>query len=233
MSLGQPNANVQIAPTTRTSTIFPGDFALADEGSFFVSTLAATASTAVACTSQALADTNPALALFNGQPTGSGSFNVYLRYIKCRMSVVQGSSTHLDYSLLTDNLLVKLTTLGTAIGTPQCTNTLAGTSSRLVGYGGVNIAAAQTASGRRVGAGAVENGLPVAFDNFLFVFGEPVWTGAMVGTQTLVKTIVVPCAPVILAPQWWFTLGLWGASSAASAATLAFEIGFSERPWGQ
>ena len=233
MSLGQANLAYPISPSTKVSTIFPGDNASCDEGSFFVSTLAATASTAVACTSQALADTNPALAIYNGQPVGTNSANIYLRYIKCRMSVVAGSNTHLDYSLLVDNLAVKLTTAGTALGTPASTNTNSGVLSKMSGYGGVNIAAAQTAAGRRVGAGSVENGLPVAFDSFIFTFGEPVFNGAINGTQTNVKNIVVPCAPVILAPGWWFTLGLWGASQAASAATLAFEIGYIERPAGQ
>jgi hypothetical protein len=38
---------------------------------------------------------------------------------------------------------------------------------------------------------------------------------------------------VILAPGFWFTLGTWGASKAASADTLEWEIGFIVRPAGQ
>lgn len=231
MSQGQANPNYAIAGSSKVSGLFNGDQTAADEGSFFVSTLAPTASTAVACTTQALADTNPALALYNGNV--AGGFNVYLRYIKINQTVVAGSNTSLNYSLLVDSLLVKLTTLGTAIGTPANVNTGSNTASRLIGYGGVNVTAAQTAAGRRVGAGQVEAGLPVAFDEFIFQFGSAVMPGDMVGTQTLVKRVVVSCAPIIIAPGWWFTLGLWGAAQAASAATLGFEIGFVERPAGQ
>ena len=231
MSQGQANPNVAIAQTSRVSVMFPGDYAAADEGSFFVSTLAATASTAVACTSQALGDTNAVLALNNLQP--AGGMNVYLRYIKVVTTVVPGSNTSINYSMLVDNLPVKLTTVGTAIGTPANVNTGSGVASRLVGYGGVNIAAAQTIFGRRVGAGQVLGGLGVALDETIFHFGQPVFGGDVNGTVTNIKRLSIPCAPVVLAPGWWFTLGLWGASQAASAATYSWEIGFIERPAGQ
>ena len=121
----------------------------------------------------------------------------------------------------------------TAIGTPANVNTSSQSLSGLIGYAGVNIAAAQTSQGRRVGAGQIEAGLPVAFDEHLLVFGNQDVSASMVGTQTLVKKIVVPVAPLVLAPGWWMTLGLWGASQAASAATIQWEIGFIERPQGQ
>ncbi len=231
MSQGSANAYYPVTNSQKVSSIFSGDQGAADEGSFFVSTLAPTASTAVACTTQALADTNAVLALYNGQP--AGGYNVYLRYIKMRMTAVAGGNTSLNYSMLVDNLLVKLTTLGTAIGTPANVNTSSGVSSRLIGYAGVNVAAAQSASGRRVGDGQVQAGLPVAFDEMIFEFGPVGLAANMVGTQTLVKRISVPCAPIIIAPGWWFTLGLWGASQAAAAATMGWEIGFIERPQGQ
>lgn len=231
MSQGQANVNYPVTASQKVAAMFAGDFSAADEGSFFVTTLAATASTAVACTTQALADTNPALAIYNGN--AAAGYNVYLRYIKAVMTVVAGSNTSLNYSILADNLTVKLTTLGTALAAPANVNTASSARSGLVGYGGVNITAAQTSQGRRFGAGQVEAGLPVAFDEFLFSFGNQDLSAAMVGTQTLVKKIVVPCAPVILAPGWWMTLGLWGAAQAASAATISWEIGYVERPQGQ
>lgn len=231
MSLGTNNLNYPYTQSSKVATIYAGDTVAADEGSFYISTLAATASTAVACTTQALADTNPALAMFNG--SSPGGYNIYLRYIKMVMSVVAGSNTSLNYSILVDNLTVKLTTTGTALGTPANANTGSSSVSRMSGAAGVNVAAAQTTNGRRLGAGQVEAGLPVAFDEFLFCFGNQDMSTSMVGTQTLVKKIVVPCAPMILAPGWWLTLGLWGASQAASAATIAWEIGYIERPQGQ
>jgi hypothetical protein len=55
----------------------------------------------------------------------------------------------------------------------------------------------------------------------------------LIGTATVVSARTVPLPPVILAPGWWFTLGFWGASQAASADTYGWEIGYIERPSGQ
>lgn len=234
MSQGQGNASYPITQSSKVSPIFTGDYASADEGSYFVTTLAATASTAVACTTQALADTNPSLAVFNGNILGgTNPFNIYLRYIKAKITVVGGSNTSKNYSALVDNLTVKLTTTGTALGTPQNVNTGSSTLSKLSGFGGVNIAAAQTANGRRVGDGQVVGSVEVAFDEWVFDFASPVMGKNLIGTTTLVSARTVPMPPVILAPGFWFTLGFWGASQAAAADTIGWEIGYIERPTGQ
>lgn len=235
MSQGQANPNFSVAAASKVASIWSGDYAAADEGSYFVSTLAATASTAVANTTQALADTNPGLALFNGNsasPAGNG-FNVYLRYIKMKVTVVGGSNTSKNYSALVDNVLAKLTTVGTALGTPQNVNTGSSTLSKLQGWGGVNIAAAQGVNGRRVGDGQVVGAVEVAFDEWIFDFAPPVMGKNLIGTTTLVSARTIPMPPVILAPGFWFTLGFWGASQAASADTYGFEVGYVERPSGQ
>ena len=211
--------------------IFSGDYAAADEGSYFVSTLAPTASTAVACTTQALADTNPAIGIQNGQ--GTGGYNIYLRYIKVRVTVVGGSNTHKNYSALVDNLTVKLTTTGTALGTPQNVNTSSSVASKAALWGGVNIAAAQTGNGRRVGDGLVVGAVEVAFDEWVFDFASPVMGKNLIGTTTLVSARTIPMAPCVLAPGWWFTLGFWGTSQAAAADTFGWEVGYIERPSGQ
>ena len=231
MSQGQGNANYSISTSQKVSPIFTGDYAACDEGSYYVSTLAATASTAVACTTQVLADTNPSLAIYNGQ--AAGGYNIYLRYIKATITVVGGSNTSKNYSALVDNLTVKLSTTGTALGAPQSTNTASSTLSKMSGYGGVNVAAAQTAQGRRVGSGQIVGAVEVAFDEWVFDFASPTMGKNLIGTTTLVSARTVPMPPVILAPGWWFTLGLWGAAQAASADTIAWEIGYIERPVGQ
>jgi hypothetical protein len=230
MSFGQANPNVGLTPTSKVVTMFPGDYAAADEGSFFTSTLAATASTAVAITTQALADTNPALAIFNSSSVGG--YNIYLRYIKYFITVVGGSNTTTRYSAIVDNVLAKLTTTGTALGTPVNVNTNYNNLSKLTGYGGVNIAAAAGAQWRRVGAGTVTGAVQTAFDEVIFDFGPPVYGKNGIAAAAL-SFRTVPMAPVVLAPGWWFTLGIWGASKAASADTIEWEIGWIERPTGQ
>jgi hypothetical protein len=230
MSQGQPNPNVVYAASQKVMPIFTGDMGAADEGSYFVSTLAPTAGTAVACTTQALADTNPSIALYNGN--ASGGFNTYLRYIKARVTAVGGSNTSKNYSAILDNVLAKLTTTGTALGTPQNVNTGSSTAAKTQLNAGVLIAAAASANVRRVGDGQVGGSVEVAFDEWIFTFGDSA-NKNLIGTTTLVSARVVPLPPVILAPGWWFTLGLWGASQAAAADTIGWEVGFIERPSGQ
>ena len=231
MSQGQPNTSYPITQSQKFSPIFTGDYAAADEGSYFVSTLAATASTAVACTTQALADTNPAIAIFNGQ--SAGGYNVYLRYMKVKVTTVGGTNTSKNYSSLVDNLTVKLTTTGTGLSVPANVNTGSSVLSLVTLNGGVNIAAAQTVNGRRVGDGQVTGAVEVAFDEWIFEFGPPVMGKNLIGTTTVVSARTVPHAPVILAPGWWFTMGFWGAAQAAVADTLGWEVGFIIRPSGQ
>ena len=231
MSQGQANANIPISGTSKVMPIFVGDYGAADEGSYFVSTLANTASTAVACTTQALADTNPALYIFNGQ--SAGGYNIYLRYIKMRVTAVGGSNTSKNYSALVENTAAKLTTTGTALGTPVNVNTGSAVLSKATLNAGVNIAASANATSRRVGDGQVGGAVEVAFDEWVFDFGAPVMGKNLIGTATLVSARTVPCAPVILAPGWCYTLGFWGASQAASADTYGWELGFIERPSGQ
>lgn len=216
--------------STNVRPIFSPDYALADEGSYFVSTLANTASTAVANTTQALADTNPALGLFNNN--SAGGYNQYLRYIKMRVTVVGGSNTSKNYSAIVEQRPDKLSTTGTAIGTPQNCNTSMKNQSGLIGYAGVNVAASANASLRRVGDGQVVGAVEVAFDEWIFVFGEYP-AKSLIGTATLVSARTIPMPPVVLAPGWWYTLGFWGVSQGASADTYGWEIGFAERPSGQ
>lgn len=230
MSQGQTNPSIALSASSKIMPVFSADMGAADEGSFFVSTLANTASTAVANTTQALADTNPAIGIFNGNSVGG--FNTYLRYIKMRVTVVGGSNTSKNYSAVVDSVLAKLTTTGTAMGTPQNVNTASSTLSKTQLNGGVLIAAAAGAQLRRVGDGQVVGAVEVAFDEWIFTFGDPA-NKNLIGTATLVSARVVPLPPVILAPGWWFTLGLWGASQAAAADTYGWEVGYIERPPGQ
>lgn len=230
MSSGQANPNIPFSASQKVMPIFSGDMGAADEGSYFVSTLANTASTAVANTTQALADTNPALAMFNGN--SEGGYNIYPRYIKMRVTVVGGSNTSKNYSAIVEKTAAKLTTAGTALGTAQNVNTGSQIASKAVLNGGVNVAAAANNTVRRVGDGQVVGAVEVAFDEWIFTFGDAA-NKNLIGTATLVSARVIPLPPLVLAPGWVFTLGLWGASQAAAADTYGWEVGFIERPTGQ
>lgn len=235
MSTGQANPNFGLGSSSKVLSIFSGDYAACDEGSYFVSTLANTASTAVACTTQALADTNPAIAIYNGQPATGGGFNLYLRYIKIRVTAVGGTNTSKNYSSIVEQRTDKLSTTGTVMGTPANMDTGANNLAQgVVLYGGVNIAASANSTQRRTGDGQVRGAVEVAFDDWTFDFGAPVMGRHMSpGTATLLTCLTIPVAPVKLAPGWWYTLGFWGASQAAAADTYGIEVGFILRPTGQ
>jgi hypothetical protein len=235
MSSGQANPGITAQTSSLMRTIFPGDYAAADEGSFFTSTIAATASTAVATTTQVLAQANPTVAIYNSWASGGSPSpqNIYLRYIRLYMTVVTTGATSANHVGTLDPLTVKLTTIGTAMGTPSNVNSASGNGSRAILYAGVNVAAATSAGGRIVHTGTVTNSIPIVLDQWTLAFGEPAATGNLIGTMSLVKNVTISLPPVIIAPGWWYTLGFWGASWAASAPTYQIEVGWIERPSGQ
>lgn len=231
MSQGQVNPNIGITNSSKVMVMFPGDYATADEGSFFTSYLGATANTAVATTSQALSITSPSLVIHNLNPLGG--YNMYLRYAKFFMTVVTTGATSANHTGIVDSMPAKLTTTGTTMSVPNNTNSNSGVLSGAVLIAGVNIAAALSPAGRIVHVGQVTGSIPIAFDEWILHYGQPVFGGDMVGTQSNPKRIAVPLPPVIVPPQFWYTVGFWGASWAASAQTYGIEVGWIERPAGQ
>ncbi len=232
MSQGQPNLNFPISGSSKVISIFSGDAAAADEGSYFTSTLVATASTSTACTTVALANTNPSFAIYNGQQ--AGGYNIYMRYIKVKTTAVGGSNTSKNYSMAMDNITVKLTSTGTALSAPTNINSGSSVLSKASLYAGVLLAAGGSSNVRLVGDGTMSSAVEVALDEWIFDFGAPVMGKNMTyGTATLISQRTVPCSPIVIAPGWWLTLGFWGASQAAAASTYGWEVGFIERPSGQ
>lgn len=229
MSTGNANPSIGSLASIKTTNIFAGDYAAADEGSYFMSWIAATASTAVATTTQALAQTNPTLAIVNKHAT----YNMYLRYVKLLMTAVTTGATTAQHVGTLDSVNPKLTTIGTAMSTPSNNNSASGTASIATLTAGVNIAAASSSVARIAHTGVVTNSIPIVLDTWNLVFGEPVAANNLIGTMSLVKMITVVCPPVIIAPGWTYTLGFWGASWAASAPTYSIEVGYIERPSGQ
>lgn len=230
MSQGQANTSFSITSSSKVSNIFAGDFTAADEGSFFTTVQAPTASTAVATTTVVLGQANPVFAINNQQ--AAGGYNLYLRYIKLLLTAVGSGNASLNYVATVDTLQAKLTTATTPLPVSNV-NLSSSTVSRGIPYGGVLVAAATSAGGRIVGQGQVTGALQVAQDEYLFLFGQPVYGGDLIGTQTLVKRLSIPMAPIIIGPQQWFTLGFWAASTAAAANTIGIECGWIERPAGQ
>lgn len=235
MSQGNPNPNTpNQGPSLPVRSMLVGDYAAADEGSYYTSWLAATASTAVATTTQALGTTSPSYVVYNANPVGG--YNIYLRSLKIRLTAVTtGVTTIEQVGVLAPNI-ANFTTVGTLMSGPVSTNSASGTSSKALIYGGVNVCNAPTAipGARIVHTGPVSAIIPIVLDQWSFFYGgdssSTSWS-AVIGTTGANISVNLP--PIVIAPQWYYTIGFWGASWAASAATYRTDIAYIERPSGQ
>lgn len=230
MSTGTVNPDIGSKTSSLTRSIFPGDYAAADEGSYYSAWLGATANTAVAVTTQALGTTSPHMIVYNQNP--AGGYNIYMRSIKLRITTATTGITSVYHvGVLTPTAP---TTLGTILNGPLNVNSSSGTTSRAAIYGGVNVAPTPGATARIVHTGPVVGIIPIVLDSWIFAFGEPVAAGNMLQEAvTTTKIITVSIPPVIIAPQWYYTFGLWGPSWAASAPSYTYDVSFIERPSGQ
>lgn len=231
MSQGQPNANFPISGSIKVMSMFTGDLAAADEGSYFIaqSVVAGVANTA---STDTLAKTqlNPNLVIQNQQAPGSG-YNIYLRYIKITVVTIPTGPASWNYAFWQDSLSNKLTTAATTLS-PVNANGASGVLSK--GY--ISVGANTTVTGgpnnRQTGAGQIVGAIPVALDQWLFTFGDTMSQGAEIGTTTLVSARTVACGPQIIAPGNFWLMGTYAASY-TTASQYAWEIGFIERPTGQ
>ena len=234
MSTGNANVNVSNQSSSLTRSIFSGDYAAADEGSFFTAFLGATAVSANAVSNQGLATANPAVIVNNINP--AGGYNVYLRSIKLRYTTAVTGTTNVNFVGVLSPLPSSITTAGTAMTGPTNVNSASGTTSRIACTGGAHVVTTQASvAGSRIAvSGPVTSIIPIVLDQWLFSFGE-VAQGNAFGTviTTTTSFISVACPPVIVAPGWMFTFGLWGASWQAAAAAYSYDIAFIERPAGQ
>mgnify|MGYP003653708639 CR=1 FL=1 len=235
MSQGSANPAVATQNSIPVRTVFFGDYAAADEGSYFAATIGtATASTAVAVTTQALGTANPHIVIQNTNP--AGGYNVYLRTIKLRVTTATTGITSVNHVGVLNPNPQAFTTVGTAFSANANVNGASGTTSRIAIYGGVNVCTtvASSSGARIVHSGPFTSIIPIVLDQWQFCFGNGTggnaW-GAVIGTTT--SFISVSCGPVIIPPGWFYTFGLWGPGWAASAPSYLYDIAYIERPSGQ
>lgn len=231
MSQGQANPNFPITNSSKVMPIFAGDYAAADEGSYFTTFLAATANTAVAVTTQALATTSPVFVLFNGNTPGG--YNVYMRYLKFRITVAQTALTTVEQVGVINAVSGAQTTVGTAMAAPVNVNGSSSSLSKALAWGGVNVMATPGTNARIVHSGPVAGIIPIVLDSWHFYYGDPIGYGTLQEAATTTKILTLPLPPVVVAPQQYYTFGVWGASMAATAATYKIDAGWIERPQGQ
>ena len=234
MSTGAINPNVSNQPSALTRTMFPGDYAAADEGSYFSNWLGATASGANAVTTQALGLANPLVVVHNKNP--AGGYNIYMRSIKLRTTTAVTGTTSVYHAGSLNPNIGTLTATGTVLTGPNNVNSASGNTSLAGVYGGVITATAQASApgSRIVHTGPVAGVIPIVLDSWLFAYGEPVNASiALQEATTTTKIIGVSLPPVIIAPQWFYIFAVWGPSWQAAAASYTYDVCYIERPSGQ
>ena len=210
------------------SNVLTGDYLAAEEGKFFTSWQAATANTAVATATQALGNTSPHLVIWNGQPAGGK--NIYMKKVEFGTTAVATGRTTLEHVGVLNGDTAAHTTTGTLMSSPINVNGDSGEGSLTVLYAGVNVMATPAAGSRIVHTGRVQPIIPIVLDSWNFVYGEgSLLTAAPVETLAKVKMVNVALPPVIIAPQTFYTLGLWGASNGAAADTVRTAVSWIEQ----
>ena len=239
MSTGVANPNCSSTSSVKSVQIFNDLQGLLDEGSLFVATNA-TPGTAVATTTSVVDDAatqssthgqaSPVMLVQNQQP--AGGYNIYPLYLKMTIGQVPTSATNWHYALRLDPSPSKLTTAGTVI-TPNALNLASGTTQTkaYINFGAITTVI-MSSSGKLIGTGMVDGAIPVQYDEWLFNFGSTSSSFDQIGAKTAVKRITIPTVPVVIPPQWFWTLEMWGASNAA-APSWEFEFVYAERPTGQ
>ena len=237
-------ANIQFPTSSaqKVANIWNSDHALADEGSFFVATNPTPLTTIAMVTSvvddaltQATtpAAASPLLYIQNravvGDPAGKSIYLKYIRLIQLTTSQAWTSCTSAHYTLRVDNT-ARYNSGGTQIN-PLNISTNSGVQSNALIYFGANAVTIPTANNRLIGRGQIQGTIPLPGDQWLFTFGDVTGPTNILGTSAI-KSLTLPCGPVVIGPGWNFQLGIFGVALAAAPA-FEFELGYAERISGQ
>jgi hypothetical protein len=235
------NQNYPVQPSTKVAPVWQTVHALADEGSYFVATnptpgtgIATTTSVVDGANSGATsAQTRPLMIVYNGaSPNDPNAKNLYPLYLNMSFTTVPAVGTVWQTAMWLEPVGASAYTSGGSTIVPNNVNPNSNTNTRASVYFGALTAAATTTGGKLVMARAVTSILPILRDVHLFTFGDVTQPAAVIqGTATVARTIVVPCAPLVIPPGYALKLGGWMTGNNAAPAW-EFEFGYAERAGG-
>ena len=231
--------------------LWPNDQMLADEGSYFLSTLAPQATALQLGISANFAATSVALAFQNTEGAQfDGGVRCYIRYLRFLCSVAPASATALLFASVLDASMRTPTTvvlLGGAAATLTCYKPLVVATSLDQAEGGKGqpyfplsaaagapptVAAASQGARTIVGNGSLRAQIPVVGDEYVIQFGMgdhpagSLVTAAPAGASRIITTH----PPIVIPPQAWWLFYLWAPSNAATGMAFSgFEVGWAER----
>lgn len=221
----------------KVANIWNNEYALADEGSYFLGTNPVV-NTAIATTTSVVDDalTNsathasvrPVAYIYNQDSVNSpNAVSIYMRFIKMFVVQVPTSATNWGYSMRLDQGNRYTSGGSTIVPVNPNPNSIKG-SKCLFYFGAVVLNGLPSGSARIVANGMVDSAIPVANDQWLFTFGNSSPAMDQLNGGTVAKNMTYNVAPIVIPPGWGLTLEMWGTSNAA-APSWEFEFGWAER----
>ena len=236
------NVNFPTNSSQKVQNLWNGDYALADEGGFFVTTNPTTG-TAIAMTTSVVDDAAtassthaqfaPVMIVFNSNTADNqNAASIYLRYLRMQIVQVPTSATSWKFSMRLDNTIRYASGGSTLIPVNLNPSSSRTSAAARVFFGAIVPAALPTAASRLVSNGQVNSAVPVTLDQWLFSFGNAAPHMDLISGGAGAKNVTIACPPIVIPPGWSLSLGMWGASNAA-APSWEFEMGHVERVPGQ
>ena len=234
------NTNFPNLNSSKVAPVWGTAHALADEGTYYIATNP-TPSVGIPTTTSVIdgnnagagsAQTRPLMVVYNANSPASG-LNVYPLYLNMCFTALPSVGSIWQMAMWVDPIGASVYTSGGSIITPVAANPLISTVSRAQIYFGALTAAPTTTGARLVMRRGVTSILPILSDVHLLSFGDFTQQVPNVqGTATVARTIVVPCAPMVIPPGYALKIGGWMTGNAAAPAW-EFEFGYAERGAGQ
>ncbi len=231
------NVNFPTNSSQKVQNLYNNNYALADEGGYFVTTNPVSG-TAIAMTTSVVDDAltgssthapfAPVSIIYNTQsPDNPNAVSIYLQYIKMVLSQVPTSATNWRYSFRLDNV-VRYSSGGSTLTPVNINPSSSKVAAARVYFGAIVPTALPTAASRLVALGLIDSAIPVINDQWLFTFGGANPYMDQVNGGATAKNMTYNCPPIIIPPGWSLSLGMWGTSNAA-APSWEFEIAHVER----
>lgn len=231
------NTNYAVAGSQKVGNIWNSDYALADEGSFFIATNP-TSGTGIATTTSVVDDALTASATHapnvpvmyianQGQQGDVNAKSIYLRYLRMVVTAAPTSATAWSMSIRSDSV-PRYTSGGSLISPVNANLGSANNSAALIYFGAVVTTNLPSAASRRLASAQIQSTIPVVKDQWVITFGDVGGSPTNVLTASAAKNLTIPLGPVVIPPGFNIAIGMWGASCAGAPAW-EFELGYVER----
>lgn len=201
---------------------------LADEGTYKIAmTVPGTGITAAINTGISETAGNFLYIKNNDAVANTRSKTLYPHFLRLICTTIPASAASLHASFKLDNRDrytsggSQLTVVNPNIGTGQ------GYAAQI--YAGALTTTAPSPSSYAVDRAVMRSVIPVVNDEWLFTFGHMDGGAGLSMGGNVAQRMVIPCPPIVIAPQSNLCMQLWAPSNATTAGVYEVELGFFER----